>query len=276
MNRQLTIDEQAQEAADLISSRFQFRPRWGVILGTGSGTLATRIAVDDTLDYHEIPHFPVSTALGHTGRWITGTFGDQPIFAMDGRFHLYEGHAVDKATLPIRVMKKLGVEVLLITNASGGINPKFGSGEIMVIDSHIDLMCRTSPATSQAVSCQRPHLRPDVYDQQLIEQAGKCARRNGFVLHRGVYAAMLGPNYETRAEYRMLRRIGADVAGMSTVPEVNVAAQLGLRILALSVITNVAKPDVLQATSGQEVIDAAEAAAPQIHSIASEIIHNHS
>ncbi len=274
MSRHLTIDQQAREAADYIASRFQIRPRFGVILGTGSGVLATHIAAIETLGYQEIPHFPVSTATGHGSRWIGGSLDERPIFAMDGRFHLYEGYPLDKATLPVRVMKNLGVEVLLITNASGGINPKFNTGEIMAIDSHIDLMCRTSPATSLETSCQRPHLRPDVYDHELIEQAGACARRNGFVLHRGVYASMLGPNFETRAEYRMLKRIGADVAGMSTVPEVNVAAQLGLRILALSVITNVAKPDVQQATSGQEVIDSAEVAAPRIYSIACDLVRS--
>ena len=186
---------------------------------------------------------------------------------MEGRFHLYEGYDIDKATLAVHTMQRLGVEILFVSNASGGINPKFSSGEIMLIESHLDFMLLSTPQMTAPTSAERPTLRSDAYDRGLIEQAESCARKNGFPIHQGVYAAMLGPNYETRAEYRFLRRVGADVAGMSTVPEVAVAGRYGMRVLGMSIITNVAKPDVLEATSGQEVIDAAAVAAPHLKSI---------
>lgn len=274
MKSDLLIDCRAlaAEAARFVAGRCPQRPRFGIVLGTGAGVLATQIAIDDAIDYAEIPHFPVSTAIGHKGRLIVGTLADQPVLAMDGRFHLYEGHGLDRATLPIRLMKLLGVETLVVTNASGGVNPKFRRSEIMVIESHIDLMCRTTSATSIPTFCQRPARRTDMYDPIMISQAEAIARQQDFVLHRGVYGALLGPNYETRAEYRMLRRIGVDAAGMSTVPEVVLAAALEIRILGLSVVTNVALPDVLAATSGQDVIDAAEQAAPKIDVIVRNII----
>lgn len=266
------LDELSREAAEFISRRFEHRPRFGIVLGTGSGILANQIQAEFELDYGEIPGFPESTALGHKGSLIGGQLASRPVVAMNGRFHLYEGHHIDRATLPIRVMNNLGVEILFITNASGGVNPAFARGEIMAIKSHIDLMCRTSFASSVRTEVERPTGKSDRYDGELIEAAIRCARVNDFVLHTGTYAALLGPNYETRAEYRMLRAIGADVAGMSTVPEVYVANQLGMRILGLSVVTNVARPDVMQQTTGQEVVDAAELAAPRIFRVVADII----
>ena len=274
MNNVPANDQEAKHAVDYISSRFNKHPQHGIVLGTGSGIVADQIQIDVELDYKDIPGFPKSTALGHKGNLICGSLADQPVVAMNGRFHLYEGHSVDRATLPIRVMQQLGVETLFITNASGGINPNFRSGDIMAISSHIDLMCRTSSKSSVNCQHERPTARSDRYDTALIEAAKTCARKNDFILHVGTYAGLLGPNYETRAEYRMLRRIGADVAGMSTVPEVYVANLMGLKILGLSVVTNVAKPDVLEETSGQEVVDAAELAAPRIYKIVSEIINH--
>ena len=170
-------------------------------------------------------------------------------------------------------MKSLGVEVLFISNASGGINPNIASGEIMLIESHVDLMCRMTPNIFHAPANGRPSNRVQ-YDPDLIVRAEATARANDFQVHRGVYAAMLGPNYETRAEYRFLKRIGADAVGMSTVPEVNVASRCNMRVLGLSVITNVAKPDVLAATSGQEVIDAAKVAGPNLKAIVLDAIQN--
>ena len=269
------LSQDVESAAEFIGARFSHRPKFGIVLGTGSGVLADKIKTEAVFDYGDIPSFPVSTALGHKGRLIYGTLDDRPVVAMDGRFHLYEGHSVDAATLAIRVMRAIGVEFLFITNASGGINPKFRSGEIMLIQSHIDLMCRISHHSSVNVASERPAMRTDTYDESMVEVAKRCARKNDFVIHDGVYGGLLGPNYETRAEYRMLRRIGADVAGMSTIPEVVVAAKLDMKILGLSVITNVAKPDVLTSTSGQEVIDAAETAAPRIYAIVREIVGQH-
>ena len=261
------LPSQIEDATDFISNRWNERTRFGIILGTGAGKLAEEIDIDSTIPYVEIPHFPRSTATGHKGRLICGKLAGQNVVAMDGRFHLYEGYPVDLATLPIHVMHRLGVEILFVSNASGGVNPKFASAEIMLIESHLDFMYRSTVNLVSPVVRDRPTLRSDVYDPALIEQALACARRKGFPLHQGVYAAMLGPNYETRAEYRFLRRVGGDAVGMSTVPEVTVAGRYQMRVLGLSIITNVAQPDVLAATSGQEVIDAAVVAAPQLKAI---------
>ncbi len=265
------LESEIRDASKFITKAWGKSPRFGIVLGTGAGQLAEEIATHETIGYGEIPHFPVSTAMGHSGNLVCGKLANQDVVAMQGRFHLYEGYPVDTATLPIHVMHQLGVEILFVSNAAGGMNPKMASGEIMLIESHIDLMHRsTSNMVSATLAGTRPCRRADAYDPLLIDQAMQHARGCDFPLHRGVYAAMLGPNYETRAEYRMLRRLGADVAGMSTVPEVAVAARYDIRVLGMSIITNVAKPDVLAATSGQEVIDAAEIAAPNLASL----VHN--
>jgi purine-nucleoside phosphorylase len=258
---------QIQAAVDYVRQRWNKSPRFGIILGTGAGQLAEEIESEEIIPYGEIPHFPRSTALGHKGQLVCGKLGGSDVVAMEGRFHLYEGYPVDQATLAIHVMHRLGVEILFVSNASGGINPKFASGEIMLIESHIDFMYRSTVNMTAPVCHDRPTLLSDAYDPELIQQATSCARSAGFQIHRGVYAVLLGPNYETRAEYRFLRKIGGDVAGMSTVPEVTVAGRYGMRVLGLSIITNVANPDVLEATSGQEVIDAAVVAAPHLKTI---------
>lgn len=265
-----------QSASGFIRSRWNESSKFGVILGTGAGKLAEEISADAKIPYGEIPGFPQSTALGHKGQFVCGTLAGQNIIAMEGRFHLYEGYPVDLATLPVHVMNQLGVNVLFVSNASGGINPKFASGEIMLIESHIDFMYRSTPQMTASVTQGRPSMLSDAYDAELIQQALQCGRKNGFTLQQGIYASMLGPNYETRAEYRFLKRIGADVAGMSTVPEVAVAGRYGMRVLGMSIITNVAKPDVLEATSGQEVIDAAGAAAPHLKAIVIDAIERDS
>lgn len=269
-----SLANQIDETAEFIASRWNKRPRFGIILGTGASQLGDSISAETTLPYSDILNFPRSTATGHKGQLILGTLAGADVVAMNGRFHLYEGYPVDQATLPIHVMHRLGVEILFVSNASGGINPKFASAEIMLINSHVDLMFQTSPNMTGAVSTERPLVLSDRYDPGLIEQAMQCARSEGFPLHQGVYVSMLGPNYETRAEYRFLRRVGGDVVGMSTVPEVTVAARHGIRVLGMSIITNVAQPDVLSATSGQEVIDAAEIAAPQLKAIVTNAIRN--
>lgn len=267
-----SFEFQIQSATEYVRARWNRSPRFGIILGTGAGRHADQIDAEQTFPYAQIPYFPCSTAIGHQGQLVCGTLAGANIVAMDGRFHLYEGYDVDQATLPIHVMHRLGVEFLFISNASGGLNPKFLSGEIMLIDSHIDFMYRATPALNAPMAGGRPSLRSDAYDQDLIQQAIQCARNNQFPIHQGVYAAMLGPNYETRAEYRFLKSVGADVVGMSTVPEVTVAAKYRMRVLGMSIISNVAKPDVLQSTSGQEVVDAAAMAAPYLHSIVENAI----
>ena len=268
-----SLETSIDRAAEFVRSKWDRAPRYGIVLGTGAGDLAKSIETEQAIPYPEVPGFPASTALGHKGQFVCGRFADQDVVAMEGRFHLYEGYPVDLATLPIHVMHRLGVEILFISNASGGISPKLASGQIMAIRGHVDFMFRSTVAMNADVVHERPSIRSDsAYDTDLIELAAQSARQNDFPLHQGIYASMLGPNYETRAEYRFLRRIGADVAGMSTVPEVAVAAARGIKVLGLSVITNVAKPDVLESTSGQEVIDAAVTAAPHLTAIVSDVI----
>lgn len=261
------------EALGAISAHWTDKPRFGIVLGTGAGIVADSIDAETTLPYHSIDNFPVSTATGHKGNLVCGTLDGHKVVAMQGRFHLYEGYDVDSATLPIHVMKAMGVEVLFVSNAAGGLNPKMKSGDVMLIDSHVDFMNRTSIQMTSPPKIGRPTLRSDIaYDRELMKKAMRIARNEGFALHQGVYAAMMGPNYETRAEYRFLRKMGVDVAGMSTVPEVTVAARESIRVVAMSIVTNVAKPDVLEETSGEEVIEAARVAAPKLKSIVSGVM----
>ena len=268
------VDKWADESVKFLKSKWDAEPRFGIVLGTGSGELAEQIDAKLRISYGDIPNFPSSTAMGHAGQLVCGELTGQPIIAMQGRFHLYEGWSVDRATLAIHVMHRMGVNVLFVSNAAGGMNPKMASGDIMLINSHIDFMYRSTPNMCVPPTCNRPSQRSDRYDRDLIDRAKTLARRERFAIHEGTYAALIGPNYETRAEYRFLRRIGADVAGMSTVPEVAVASQYNMRVLGMSIITNIAKPDVLESTSGQEVIEAAKSAAPSFRKIVIDAIEN--
>lgn len=262
------IETQINDAADAIRRRWKVRPRVGIILGTGLATFSDQIEREAVLRYDEIPHFPASTALGHSGQLVCGTIGGVPVATMEGRFHLYEGYPLPSITLPVRVMHALGIEALIVSNASGGLNPNLAVGDVLIIEDHLNLMF-----ANPLVGPEPPSSVPRVpslncpYDRRLIAQAQAIARRQDFAAHVGVYVALSGPCYETRAEYRFLRRVGGDVVGMSTVPEVIVAAQLGLPVLALSVVTNVCRPDALQATNGQSVVDAASTAEPKMRSI---------
>lgn len=267
------LEQLARNTALFIREQFPVDVRHAIILGTGSGGVADSIEAATTIPYEAISAFPRSTAIGHKGQLICGHLNHVPVIAMQGRFHLYEGYEVQRATLPVHVMHHLGIKSLYVSNASGGLNPKMASGDLMLINSHIDLMFRkqhsfdTKPPVLGSATRERPSMRGDVYDPMLIERAKACGRKHGFAVHEGVYAALLGPNYETRAEYRMLRSIGADVAGMSTVPEVNVAAQYGISVLGISIVTNIANPDSLSPTSGAEVVAAGERAAPNLKTI---------
>ncbi len=264
----LHLARQIDEAAQAIRQRWNRAPRVGVILGTGLATFADQVDADVAIKYDEIPHFPRSTAPGHNGNLLCGAVAGVPVVTMEGRFHLYEGYPLDQITLPVRVMHALGIELLIVSNASGGLNPYYAVGDIMVIDDHINLM-GSNPLVGINDDELGPRF-PDMsapYDRALVARALEIARLENFVAHSGVYVALSGPNYETRAEYRFLRRIGADVVGMSTVPEVIVAAHAGLRVLALSVVTNVCRPDALSPTSAQCVIDAAQTAEPKLRKI---------
>lgn len=260
-----SLSSAVREAAAAVRRRWPRVPTAGLILGTGLGRLARQIAPEQTIDYQQLPHFPRSTALSHRGRLVCGMLAGQPIVAMQGRCHRYEGYAFAQLALPVYVLHQLGAGVLFQSNASGGLNPRFAPGDVMLIDDHIDLMfCRRHPGLAgKAVSLPgRGIHRP--YDPQLIGAAEAAARRQGFAVQRGVYVAVAGPNYETRAECRFLRRIGADAVGMSTVPEALAAQACGMRTLALSIVTNVARPDRPQVVRAESVVAAAEAAEAKV------------
>ena len=238
---------QIEEATQAIRRVWQGTPKIGLILGTGLGGLAEQIEQQATIPYGEIPHFPISTVQSHAGRLVCGTLRGTPIVAMEGRFHYYEGYSLQQVTFPVRVMKNLGAEILLVTNAAGGINPQLELSDIVVIEDHINLM-PDNPL--RGVNDDRLGPRwPDLcepYTQSLIQTARKSALELGIHTHKGVFVAVSGPNLETRAEYRMLKSMGADVVGMSTVPEVLVAVHAGMKVLGFSVVTDLCLPDHLE------------------------------
>jgi purine-nucleoside phosphorylase len=263
----VVLATQVAEAAAFIGARWDRVPRAGIILGTGLGEFANEIDVETVLTYEELPHFPRATAIGHKGQLACGVCCGVPVVTMEGRFHVYEGYSPQQITLPVRVMQRLGIELLIVSNASGGLNPRLAVGDIVVIEDHVNLMF-ANPLIGLNDATLGPRF-PDMsrpYDPVLIERALRIARRANFAAHRGTYVAVSGPNYETRAEYRVFRRLG-DVIGMSTAPEVIVAAQIGLPVLALSTVTNLCNPDVLAPTDGASVMAAAAQAETKLRAI---------
>ena len=237
----MELFNQVQEASQLIRSRWGQTPKVGIILGTGLGGLADEVASAVKIPYHEIPYFPTATVETHAGRLVCGTLAGKPVLAMEGRFHFYEGYSLRQITFPVRVMKALGAEVLIVSNACGGMNPQWNKGDLMLIEDHINLM-GDNPLIGPNDERLGPRF-PDMcypYDRGLLALARQVALQERIVCHQGVFVAVPGPNLETRAEYRFLRAIGADVVGMSTVPEVILARFLGLQCAAFSVITNYA------------------------------------
>jgi purine-nucleoside phosphorylase len=264
---------QIAESAEYIRSCWSARPKCGIILGSGLGSVGESIELETAIDYGDIPNFLKSTAVGHKGRLLCGKLGGVPVVAMQGRFHCYESYSAERATFPVRLMNALGIELLIVSNAAGGLNPNFACGDVMVIDDHINLL-NHNPLVGINDDELGPRF-PDMgapYDRRLGDQALAIARRHDFVCHRGVYAAMLGPTYETRAEIRMLRYFCADAVGMSTIPEVIVAIHAGLRVLGLSTITNICSPDKRVTTDGHEVIATAETAREKLLAIVSGIV----
>lgn len=268
----MTTSSTVGRAVEIIRRTWSTVPRAAVVLGTGLGGLTEHIDIEATFAYGYLPEFPVPTAIAHKGQFVCGELASVPVIAMQGRVHHYEGFDFDQITLPVRVAAALGSELLIVSNASGGINPQFRSGDIMVLDDHIDLMGgRNLPRDSMTCAAPRTTSRP-VYDPRLAEIALEVGRRENFACHRGVYVAVTGPNYETRAEYRLMRRIGGDVVGMSTVPEVVAAHRAGMRVLALSAVTNVARPDAPDMVDALEVVDIAEHAEPKLTTIATRLL----
>lgn len=260
--------EKVSAAVAFLQTHWKRKPHAGIILGTGLGSLAEKIEQEYVVDYGDIPHFPRSTAVSHRGRLICGTLGGLPVMAMEGRFHMYEGYPLEQVTLPVRVFKAMGAELLVVSNACGGMNPYYRCGDIMVIDDHINLM-----GANPLIGVNDDRLGPrfpdmcEPYSRALVERALEVARRENIVCHQGVFVAVSGPNLETRAEYRFLRQIGADVVGMSTVPEVIVAAHCGLRVVGFSIITDMCLPDALEPADVPKIIATANAAEPKLRAL---------
>ena len=230
--------EKIKETSDFISSKIKDIPKTAIILGTGLGELVDHIEITDTLDYKDIPNFPVSTVEGHSGKLIFGKLGNKRVMAMQGRFHFYEGYSMQQVTFPVRVMKALGITTLFVSNAAGGMNPEFKIGDIMIITDHINLM--PNPLVGPNIAELGPRF-PDMhncYDKALRAKATAIAEREGIKLQYGVYVGGTGPTFETQAEYLYFKAIGGDAAGMSTVPEVIVARHMSLPVFGVSVITN--------------------------------------
>jgi len=261
-------------AAATIRGRWDGRPAAALVLGTGLHRLSRLVQAEAVIAYSDIPHFPCPTAVGHRGRLVCGSLGGQAVIVMDGRCHAYEGCSPAELTLPVLTIQSLGARRLILSNAGGGLNPKFASGDVVVVTDHINLFfwkLSRSGLASPVADVDRRGYAP-MYDSTLIDQTLAIARRENFAAHRGVYVAMMGPNYETRAEYRFLRRIGGDVVGMSTVPEAVAASACGLRTLALSVVTNVARPDCPAIVRAADVIHAAEQAEPHVGKIMAAVV----
>jgi purine-nucleoside phosphorylase len=265
--------DQIQQATQAIRAKWSGRPRIGVILGTGLGGLAEEVQAEASLSYGDIPHFPVPTVHSHAGRFVCGKLSGQTVVAMEGRFHFYEGNSLQQITLPVRVMKALGCEALIVSNACGGMNPQFAKGDLMVIEDHINLM-GDNPLIGP--NDDRLGVRfPDMshpYDRELIAKARRVALEEQIVCQQGVFVAVAGPNLETRAEYRFLRGIGADVVGMSTVPEVIVAVHAGLRVLGLSIVTDLCLPDALEPVKLEDVIAVANAAEKKLRVLVKRVV----
>lgn len=254
--------EHVQDALERVRSRApQARPRVGIVLGTGLGGLAEEIRVETAIPYTEIPYFPRPTVEGHAGRFLLGTLGGVPVAAMEGRYHLYEGYNAAQVGFPIRVIAALGAQLLIVSNASGGMNPTYDKGDLVVIDDHINLM-GANPLIGPNDDRLGPRY-PDMsrpYDPALVKLALDEALRLGIAARRGVYAGVVGPNLETRAEYRFLRLIGADVVGMSTIPEVLTAIHAGLKVLGFSIVTDLCLPDALEPVEIADILATARVA----------------
>jgi purine-nucleoside phosphorylase len=262
-----------RDATEEIRRRTELRPRVGIVLGTGLGALAKEIRADVVIPYAEIPHFPLSTVEGHSGRLILGNLDGVPVVAMQGRFHHYEGYSLQQVTFPIRVMRLLGAEALVVSAACGGLDPLMSRGDLVLIDDHINLMW-TSPLVGPNLDELGPRF-PDMsepYDRALQSLALTAALERRIPLRRGVYAAVVGPNLETRAEYRMLRWMGADVVGMSTVPEVIVARQMGMKVLGLTIVTDLCLPDALEPVDISTIIRAAAEAEPKLTAVMRDVV----
>nr|WP_321406138.1 purine-nucleoside phosphorylase [uncultured Carboxylicivirga sp.] len=265
--------ETIRKTADFLSHQSGLNPKIGIILGTGLGGLVEEIEIEKSIPYEEIPEFPVSTVEGHSGRLIFGTINGVPVLAMQGRFHYYEGYTMQEVTFPVRVMKALGIETLIVSNASGGLNPDFKVGDIMVITDQIN-MFGNNPLIGKNYNELGPRF-PDMsepYSKHLIAKALEIGRENNIDLKQGVYAGTTGPTFETPAEYKMFRVLGGDAVGMSTVPEIIVARHMNMTTFGISIITDSGVPGQIVEVSHEEVQEVAAAAEPLMTKVIKELV----
>ena len=266
--------DQIQSTAKFIQEKTNnFSPLIGIILGTGLGGLVKEIEAEYVLSYETIPNFPVSTVEGHSGKLIFGKLSGKNVVAMQGRFHFYEGYTMQQVAFPVRVMKMLGIEKLFVSNASGGVNPEFEIGDLMIQNDHINLFPGNPliGANDKRFGARFPDMS-EPYDHAMIALAKKIARELGIKVQEGVYVGMSGPTFETPAEYKYVRAIGGDTVGMSTVPEVIVANHMGLPVFAISVLTDEGFPDTLKPVSVEEILAVASAAEPKLTLILKELV----
>lgn len=267
------LKKRVNQATRVIRSRSALKPEYAIILGTGLGGLAKQIKQARRIPYSEIPGFPVSTVLGHSGQLVLGTLSGKRVVAMDGRVHYYEGYSMQEVTFPTRVMKFLGAHTLVVSNAVGGMNPFYDRGDIVLIADHINLM-GDNPLigpNDDSIGTRFPDMS-EPYTRRLVDLAEKVAVDLRIKVHRGVFAALSGPNFETAAEYRFLRGIGADTVGMSTVPEVLVARHMGMSVLGMSVVTDMCLPDALEPGDHKVILKAAQSAEPKLAKIVKEVL----
>jgi len=266
--------DKVQESVFYIQSQTNyFAPEFGIILGSGLGNFVDDIEVSFTIDYKDIPHFPVSTVQGHKGRLVFGKIGDKHVVVMAGRFHFYEGYTMQEVVFPIRVLKYLGIRTLILSNAAGGVNKDFKVGDLMIISDHISQFME-NPLVGKNEDALGPRF-PDMnepYSFTLIAKAKEIASALDIHVHEGVYVGVTGPTFETRSEYRMVHAIGGDAVGMSTVPEVIAAAHMGPPVFAMSVITDLGSPENTHAVSHEEVLKAAKEAEPKMTAIVKQLI----
>lgn len=268
--------EQVQETVSYIKEKTNFAPEYGVILGSGLGSFTDDIQIEFTLPYAEIPNFPVSTVQGHKGALVFGTIGTKKVVAMQGRFHFYEGYSMKEVTFPVRVMKFLGIEKLIVSNASGGVNPNYNVGDIVLITDHVNMMPE-HPLRGKNDERFGPRFvnMSEPYSKNMITKAKDLAQKLNIEVKDGVYLGLQGPTFETLAEYRMVKNIGADCVGMSTVPEVIVARHMEMETFGLSVITDMGDEDSIETISHNEVLEAAKSAEPKVRTLIKELILNY-
>ncbi|MNX51907.1 Purine nucleoside phosphorylase 1 [compost metagenome] len=265
--------EKVQETVSYIKNRTNFSPEYGVILGSGLGSFTDDMQVAFTLPYDEIPNFPVSTVQGHKGALVFGTIGDKKVVAMQGRFHFYEGYSMKEVTFPVRVMKYLGVGKLIVSNASGGVNPNYNVGSIVIIKDHIN-MAPEHPLRGKNDERFGPRFvnMSEPYSRKMIAKAKEIAVDLNIEVHDGIYLGLQGPTFETLAEYRMVKILGADCVGMSTVPEVIVARHMDVETFGVSVITDMGDEENIDTVSHDEVLEAAKKAEPKVRNLIKELI----